>query len=298
MERPDVDLIEGLQPTIAIDQRAGSQNPRSTVATVTEIYDYLRLLMARLGEATAQQCGAAIRQQSPEEIQEELLALPEDTKLMLLAPLVRGRKGQHKEVFAEIRKAGLRSGARRWRSDRRRAAAGAGAAEEPHDRGGGRSHRDPRRHRRPAGRVAPACARARRRQLVASYQADKATRRREAAASNGGRRRVARRAVQHALRLPRTARLSFEELEPRTFSFNSPYGACPVCEGLGTRVEFDPELVLAGSGRCRWPAAPSRRGRERRPAAIERYKQAIDRFLAREQARLGHAARGVEAGGA
>ncbi len=107
MERPDVDLIEGLQPTVAIDQRGGSQNPRSTVATVTEIYDYLRLLMARLGEATCPQCGATIRPQSPEEIQEELLALPVNTKVMLLAPLVRGRKGQHKEVFADIRKAGF-----------------------------------------------------------------------------------------------------------------------------------------------------------------------------------------------
>ena len=80
MERPDVDLIEGLQPTIAIDQRPGSQNPRSTVATVTEIYDYLRLLLARLGEATCPQCGSAIRQQSPEEIQEELLSLPAGTR--------------------------------------------------------------------------------------------------------------------------------------------------------------------------------------------------------------------------
>src|SRR5882724_3029496 len=85
LERPDVDLIDGLQPTISIDQRAGSQNPRSTVATVTEIYDYLRLLMARLGEPQCPNCGLVIRQQSPDEIVEQLLALPPGTKVMLLA---------------------------------------------------------------------------------------------------------------------------------------------------------------------------------------------------------------------
>src|SRR6266566_1741298 len=107
LERPDVDLIVGLQPTISIDQRSGSQNPRSTVATVTEIYDHLRLLMARLGTPHCYQCGAAIRQQSPEEVLEELMQLPAGTKAMLLAPIVRGRKGQHREVFATIRKAGF-----------------------------------------------------------------------------------------------------------------------------------------------------------------------------------------------
>ncbi|HEX5442346.1 MAG TPA: ABC-ATPase UvrA, partial [Pirellulales bacterium] len=107
LERPDVDLIEGLQPTIAIDQRAGSHNPRSTVATVTEIHDYLRLLMARVGEVFCYRCGAPIRQQTPEQIADELLALGEGAKLILLAPLVRGRKGKHTEVFEAIRKAGF-----------------------------------------------------------------------------------------------------------------------------------------------------------------------------------------------
>ncbi len=105
MERPDVDSIDGLQPTISIDQQAGAQNPRSTVATVTEIYDYLRLLFARAGEAHCYRCGAAIKQQSPEQIVEALATLPEGTKLML--SLVRGRKGQHQEVFDAIRKAGF-----------------------------------------------------------------------------------------------------------------------------------------------------------------------------------------------
>ncbi|MDH3719181.1 MAG: ATP-binding cassette domain-containing protein, partial [Planctomycetota bacterium] len=105
MERPDVDLIEGLQPTIAIDQRAGNPNPRSTVATVTEIYDYLRVLMARLGTASCYQCGQPIRQQTPEQILKALFKLPDGTKAMILAPLVRGRKGAHRDVFQAIRKA-------------------------------------------------------------------------------------------------------------------------------------------------------------------------------------------------
>ena len=97
-----------LNPTISIDQRAGSQNPRSTVATVTEVYDHLRLLFARLGEPACFQCGATIRQQTPEQIIEDLLALPQGTKLMIMAPLVRGRKGQHKDVLDAVRKSFVR----------------------------------------------------------------------------------------------------------------------------------------------------------------------------------------------
>ena len=105
--RPDVDVVEGLQPTLCIDQRPGSQNPRSTVATVTEIYDYLRLMMARLGEVSCYQCGQPIRQQSIDQIVERLMEMPEGTKTMILAPIVRGRKGAHKETFARIRRHGL-----------------------------------------------------------------------------------------------------------------------------------------------------------------------------------------------
>ena len=123
LERPDVDLIEGLQPTISIDQRAGSNNPRSTVATVTEIYDYLRLLFARLGEPRCYQCGEPIRQQTPEQILDALLELSHGTRVMILAPLVRGRKGEHKDLLEAIRKAGFlragrRPGGRRERSAR------------------------------------------------------------------------------------------------------------------------------------------------------------------------------------
>ncbi|MCA9151523.1 MAG: hypothetical protein KDA92_19555, partial [Planctomycetales bacterium] len=107
LQRPDVDLIEGLQPTICIDQRAGQLSRRSTVATVTEIYDYLRLMMARLGRAHCYKCGEEIRQQPVEQIQDRLMNFPEGTKVMIMAPMVRGRKGGHKDVLAKIRKAGL-----------------------------------------------------------------------------------------------------------------------------------------------------------------------------------------------
>ena len=106
-ERPDVDLVDGLEPTICIDQRPGNQNPRSTVATVTEIYDYLRLMMARLGQSHCYQCGSLIQQQSPEQILDRLMKLPTGTKTMIMAPLVRGRRGAHRDIIAQVRKAGL-----------------------------------------------------------------------------------------------------------------------------------------------------------------------------------------------
>ncbi len=99
LERPDVDVIEGLQPTIAIDQHPTSHNPRSTVATVTDIYDFLRVLMARVGEVRCPDCSTPIAQQTPTEIQRAIEALPEQTKVMILAPMVRGRKGKHVEVM-------------------------------------------------------------------------------------------------------------------------------------------------------------------------------------------------------
>ena len=105
LERPDVDSISGLSPVICIDQRSGQPNPRSTVATTTEIHDYLRLLFARAGDVKCHVCGEPIRQQSLEQVQESLLELPEGTKVMLLAPLVRGKKGEHADVLAHVRKA-------------------------------------------------------------------------------------------------------------------------------------------------------------------------------------------------
>src|SRR6266508_2629002 len=107
MDKPDVDLIEGLSPAISIDQKGVSHNPRSTVGTVTEIYDYLRLLYARIGRPHCPKCGRAITQQTSEQIVDAVLGLPAGTRIMVLAPLVRGRKGEYQQVFEDIRRAGF-----------------------------------------------------------------------------------------------------------------------------------------------------------------------------------------------
>jgi excinuclease ABC subunit A len=232
LERPDVDLIEGLQPTISIDQRAGTHNPRSTVATVTEVYDYLRLLFARLGEPRCYKCGEPIRQQSPEHILDTLMELSAGTRVIILAPLIRGRKGEHKDVFETIRKTGLL----RARVD--------GELIDVND--------------------PPALVAQRTHNIEAVID--------RVVVREGVRPRIAESvnlAIHHGDGLVLTAheektaggsawhdrlfstqyacpncKISYEELEPRTFSFNSPYGACPACEGLGSRTAFDPELVL------------------------------------------------------
>ncbi len=228
LERPDVDLIEGLPPTISIDQRPGSHNPRSTVATVTEIYDYLRLLYARAGEPNCFQCGTPIRQQAPEEIVEQIMALPEGTKAMILAPLVRGRKGQHAEVFAAAKKSGFV----RVRVDgvvHDLDALPELAPKKDHtieavvDRIIVRASMQPRiaesvllaiKHGEGLAIITFEEACAWRDQLFSTTFA-----------------------------CP-NCKISYEELEPRTFSFNSPYGACPTCDGLGAKRDFDLELVL------------------------------------------------------
>ncbi|HEX4146887.1 MAG TPA: excinuclease ABC subunit UvrA [Pirellulales bacterium] len=235
MERPDVDSIEGLQPTISVDQRAGSQNPRSTVATVTEIYDYLRLLMARLGEAHCPRCDAPICQQSPEQIVVDLLAMPAGTKAIIMAPLVRGRKGEHKETLATVR----REGFVRARVD-----------GEVFD----------------VEKVPPLAARKNHtieavvdRVVIRPGLESRLTESIELAIRHGEGAVVVSYLPPATAEQPAPAwkenlfstlhacpdcKLSFEELEPRSFSFNSPYGACPECEGLGYRVTFDPELVI------------------------------------------------------
>jgi len=272
LERPDVDLIDGLQPTISIDQRAGSHNPRSTVATVTEIYDYLRLLYARLGEPHCYQCGEPIRQQTPEQILESILELSAGTRVMILAPLVRGRKGEHREVLESIRKSGLL----RARVDGQLIDVNA-----------------------PPDLVA---------QKTHSIEAviDRVVVR------EGIRARIAESidlAIQHSDGLVLTAyeertdagniwhdrlfstlyacpncKISYEELEPRTFSFNSPYGACPKCEGLGSHVAFDPELVLpdlslsmAGGAVAPWKGET--------PAALRKHQNHLEPFFEKAEIR-------------
>jgi excinuclease ABC subunit A len=218
----------------------GTQNPRSTVATVTEIYDYLRILFARLGQAACYQCGVPIRQQTTQQIESRLMRLPEGTKLMLLAPLVRGTKGEHKEVFALIRKAGLL----RARVD--------GEVYE--------LDQVPPLNAKKAHQIDAVVDRVIIRAGIESRIGDSV---RLAVRHGHGLVRAcyltpAAAAQPNATWLDElfstryacpTCEISYEELEPRTFSFNSPYGACPVCEGLGARVEFDPDLVVPDRNR-------------------------------------------------
>ena len=231
LERPDVDLIEGLEPTISIDQRAGSLNPRSTVATVTEIYDYLRLLFARVGEVFCPGCGAPIRQQSAEQILDELLRLPERTKAILLAPLVRGRKGQHREVLAQIRKAGfvrVRVDGEVYELDHVPEL----VRQRNHDIEAVVDRLIVREGIRP--RLAESLRltlKTGEGVMLASYLLPE------------GDGQWHDRLLSTTQACPE-CKLSYAELEPRSFSFNSPYGACPTCQGLGACEQFDPELVL------------------------------------------------------
>ncbi len=268
MERPDVDVIEGLQPTISIDQRSGTGNPRSTVATVTEMYDYLRLLYCRLGDALCYQCGEPIRQQTPEQILEDLLSLADGTRMMILAPMVRGRKGQHKDVLAAIRKAGFV----RARID--------GRVVEV-DQAPTLVHQRPHHIEAVVDRVIV-------REGVRSRLAESinlavkhgeglvlATYEEKSADSENPWHDVLF-STQYACP---NCKINYEELEPRTFSFNSPYGACPTCEGLGFREQFDPELVVPDRGLslsagavAPWRGAPA--------GAARKHRSQLDEFLA------------------
>ena len=232
LERPDVDLIEGLPPTISIDQRGGVRNPRSTVATVTEIYDYLRLLFARLGEVTCFRCGEPIHQQSVEQIVDDLMALPSGTRLMVLAPIVRGRKGQHKEAFEAIRKAGL---------IRARVDGQLVDVHEPPELSRHRNHHIEAVVDRIVVREGVHDRLAEAVRLAVRHGDGLVLASHERRETGGTAWHDTLYSTQYACP---NCRINYEELEPRTFSFNSPYGACPECEGLGAREGFDPELVV------------------------------------------------------
>ncbi|MHB8864266.1 MAG: excinuclease ABC subunit UvrA [Pirellulaceae bacterium] len=264
-ERPDVDLVEGLEPTICIDQRAGNQNPRSTVATVTETYDYLRVLMARLGELHCYQCGALIQQQTPEQILDRIMALPDGTKTMIMAPMVRGRRGVHKEVFTAIRKAGL---------VRARIDGEVYDIDQVPELAPRRVHhieaivdriviREGIRAR--IGESVDLAIRCGEGLVLACYL--------EAASGPS----VWRDLLFSTRYACPDCGISYLELEPRTFSFNSPYGVCPTCEGLGARIEFDPDLVIPDPERslregaiAPWRTLP--------PSELARYQEEVAKF--------------------
>jgi excinuclease ABC subunit A len=248
LERPDIDSLDGLPPTICIDQRVGVRNPRSTVATATEIHDFLRLLYARIGEPECHQCGQPIRQQSPEQIQQRLIRLPEGTRLMLLAPLVRGRKGEHQAVFESIRKAGFV----RVRVDGELCDIERLQPLDPRknhtidavvDRIIVKPDAEPRlaESLRLAIRHGDGV-------VIACYQPSRPPVAANQPTASGAREQPAEDTWRNDLFSTRYAcpacEISYEELEPRTFSFNSPYGACPTCDGLGIREQFDPELLF------------------------------------------------------
>ncbi len=232
MQKPDVDFIEGLSPAIAIEQRTAGSNPRSIVATTTEIYDYLRLLYAAIGEAHCPQCGQRVERQSAEQIVEQLLAFPDRTRLHLLAPLVRGRKGRHEEVFEQARKQGYV----RVRVD--------GEIVELE----GVPALDAKRKHSVDVVVD--------RLIVTSKIRARLADSVETALKLGKGLLMVLHAHpdgtwQETLFSERNAcadcGISFDELAARSFSFNSPYGACPTCDGLGTQLVFDEALIVPDS---------------------------------------------------
>jgi excinuclease ABC subunit A len=230
MDKPDVDSIEGLSPAISIDQKTTSRNPRSTVGTVTEIYDYLRLLWARVGHPHCHNCGRPIEAQSAEQIVDQVMTLPEGTKFMVLAPVIRGRKGEYGKLFEELRAEGFT----RVKVDgelRRLEEEIVLDKKYKHDISVvvDRLVMRPDLRKRLADSVETAVARA---EGILDV---------EIPDSGEVRTYSDRFMCLHC-------GTSMPELEPRMFSFNSPHGACPRCTGLGSQMEIDPDLIVPDPG--------------------------------------------------
>ena len=232
MEKPDVDYIEGLSPAISIDQKGGSRNPRSIVGTMTEIYDYLRLLFARIGHPHCPQCGREISQQSVQQIVDAIMALPPDTRIMIMSPLVKDRKGEHLAIFEDLRKAGYV----RVRVDGRIY----DLSEEFH-LAKSKKHSievvvdrlvigDTAESGRVADSVETALKLGAGVVLVFVVEGEELLFSEHFACVHCG--------------------ISMGEIEPRNFSFNSPHGACPVCTGLGVKLEIDSDLVIPNKELC------------------------------------------------
>ncbi len=226
MEKPDVDFIEGLSPAISIEQRSSSHNPRSTVGTVTEIYDYLRLLYARLGTPHCPNCEKVISQQTPQQIVDDVLDMPNGTRIQILAPLVRGRKGEYREVF----KRAQADGYLRVRVD--------GEVRGLED--------DISLDKKIKHTIEIVVDRLVVSDKIRSRLADSVeTALRQAdglVIVNIPDKKEDRLFSEHFA--CHECNISLEEIEPRLFSFNSPYGACPDCLGLGSTLVIDPERVV------------------------------------------------------
>ncbi len=227
MEKPDVDYIEGLSPAISIDQKTTSKNPRSTVGTVTEIYDYLRLLWARVGTPHCPKCGREIKQQTIDQIIDQVLTLPEATRIQVLSPVIRGKKGEHAKIFEDAR----RSGYVRVRAD-----GSLYDLTEEIKLDKNRKHS-----------IEIVVDRLVIREDVARRLTDSVE---TASSLSGGiviinvlgdEERDITFSQNYACE---DCGVSIEELSPRMFSFNNPYGACPACTGLGSQMKIDPERIL------------------------------------------------------
>ena len=237
MDKPDVDFIEGLSPAVSIDQKSTSRNPRSTVGTITEVHDYLRLLYARAGRPHCPTCGEPISRQTPQQIVDQLMALPEGTRFQVLAPVVRGRKGEHVDLMRSL----ATDGFARVRVDGQ-----VHQLTDPPTLAKQKKHSievvvdrlavKPSALRRITDSVETALKLAKGVLIVDFVDRDAADPARE------------RRFSEH-MACPNEHDIAMEELEPRQFSFNAPWGACPECSGLGTRLEVDPDLVIADSSK-------------------------------------------------
>ncbi len=232
MDKPDVDFIEGLSPAVSIDQKSTSKNPRSTVGTITEVYDYLRLLYARAGRPHCPVCGAPIERQTPQQIVDRVLALEEGRRFQVLAPVIRGRKGEYVELFRQLQTDGF---------SRVRVNGDTHTLDDP-----------PKLDKQKKHTI----------EVVVDRLAVKASSKRRLTDSVETALRLANGLVvldfvdlpakdpgrelkfSEKMSCPNDHTIDTDELEPRSFSFNSPFGACPECHGLGTRMEVDPDLVV------------------------------------------------------
>ncbi|SMD11149.1 excinuclease ABC subunit A [Lentzea albidocapillata] len=232
MDKPDVDFIEGLSPAVSIDQKSTSRNPRSTVGTITEVYDYLRLLYARAGKPHCPQCGEAIGKQTPQEIVDQVLAMEQGTKFQVLAPVIRGRKGEYLDLFQNLQTQGY---------SRAKVDGVVYALAEV-----------PKLKKQEKHHIAVVIDRlsvksSSKQRLTDSVEtalrlADGLVELEFVDVPETDPKRI--RGFSENLACPNGHPLAIEDLEPRSFSFNSPYGACVVCTGIGVRKEVDPELVV------------------------------------------------------
>jgi excinuclease ABC subunit A len=232
MDKPDVDFIEGLSPAVSIDQKSTNRNPRSTVGTITEVYDYLRLLFARAGTQYCPVCGEKVQSQTPQQIVDQILELPENTRYQVLAPVVRGRKGEYADLFKELQAKGF---------SRARVDGEVVQLTDPptlekklkHDIEVVVDRLVAREgvQRRLTDSVETALTLANGLVMIELVDADidDLTRTRKFSEKRA---------------CPNEHTLALDEIEPRTFSFNAPYGACPECTGIGFRLEVDPDLIV------------------------------------------------------